>query len=49
MSLRIEPILPRFGATLSGVDITQSLDEATRRAIIDAQNTYGSRSGVAPG
>lgn len=41
MSLSIQPILPRFGAEMAGVDITRPLDEATRRAIIDAQNTYG--------
>jgi alpha-ketoglutarate-dependent 2,4-dichlorophenoxyacetate dioxygenase len=41
MSLKIQPILPRFGAELSGVDITRPLDEATRSAILDAQNTWG--------
>ncbi len=41
MSLTIKPILPRFGAELSGVDLTGALDEATRAAIIQAQNTYG--------
>lgn len=41
MSLKIQPILPRFGAEVSGVDITRPLDESMRRAIIDTQNTYG--------
>lgn len=39
--LRIEPILPRFGAEISGVDITQPLDEATQAAIRAAQNQWG--------
>lgn len=37
----IKPILPRFGAEISGVDITRPLDEETRRALIAAQNEYG--------
>ncbi len=41
MSLTVEPILPRFGAEVSGVDITRPLDEQTRRAIIETQNRYG--------
>ncbi|MGH8205855.1 MAG: TauD/TfdA dioxygenase family protein [Steroidobacteraceae bacterium] len=41
MRLTIKPILPRFGAEISGVDISRPLDEATRAAIVDAQNTYG--------
>ncbi len=41
MSLTIKPILPRFGAELSGVDITRPLDEPARAAIIRAQNLYG--------
>jgi alpha-ketoglutarate-dependent 2,4-dichlorophenoxyacetate dioxygenase len=41
MSLSIKPLLPRFGAELSGVDITKPLDGATRTAIIAAQNEYG--------
>ena len=41
MSLTIKPILPKFGAELSGVDITVPLDETTRAAIIHAQNIYG--------
>ncbi|UUX95184.1 TauD/TfdA family dioxygenase [Aquabacterium sp. J223] len=41
MSLSIRPILPRFGAEISGVDITRPLDEATRRAVVEAQNRWG--------
>ncbi len=41
MSLKVEPILPSFGAEVSGVDITKPLDARTRSAIIDAQNKYG--------
>ena len=41
MSLNVKPILPKFGAEISGVDITKPLDEATRREIISAQNTWG--------
>ncbi len=41
MSLNVKPILPKFGAELSGIDITKPLDEATQREIIAAQNTWG--------
>ena len=41
MTLTATPILPQFGAEMSGVDITQPLDEATRKAVVDAQNTWG--------
>jgi alpha-ketoglutarate-dependent 2,4-dichlorophenoxyacetate dioxygenase len=41
MSLTIKPILPKFGAELSGIDLTGPLDEDTRAAIIHAQNTHG--------
>ena len=41
MSLQIRPILPRFGAEVTGVDITGPLDEATRRQILDAQHQWG--------
>ncbi len=41
MKLKIKPILPRFGAEVSGVDITGPLDEETRAAIVSTQNTYG--------
>ncbi len=39
--LTFKPILPKFGAEISGVDITKPLDAATQREIIDAQNTAG--------
>jgi alpha-ketoglutarate-dependent 2,4-dichlorophenoxyacetate dioxygenase len=41
MSLTATPILPNFGAELSGVDISKPLSEEDRNAIIDAQNKYG--------
>jgi alpha-ketoglutarate-dependent 2,4-dichlorophenoxyacetate dioxygenase len=41
MALTVTPILPRFGAEISGVDITRPLDEATCAALVDAQNTWG--------
>jgi alpha-ketoglutarate-dependent 2,4-dichlorophenoxyacetate dioxygenase len=41
MALSIEPILPRFGAELSGVDPTRPLDEETREAIRQAQYEWG--------
>jgi alpha-ketoglutarate-dependent 2,4-dichlorophenoxyacetate dioxygenase len=41
MALTVKPILPAFGAEISGVDITRPLDEATRREIIDAQHKWG--------
>ncbi len=41
MTLKIEPILPRFGAEISGVDITKPLDAEQRQAVLDAQNTWG--------
>jgi alpha-ketoglutarate-dependent 2,4-dichlorophenoxyacetate dioxygenase len=41
MGLTIKPILPRFGAEISGVDIAKPLDEATQQALIAAQHEYG--------
>jgi len=41
LSLTIKPILPQFGAEISGIDITQPLDAATQREVIDAQHKYG--------
>ena len=41
MTLTVKPILPRFGAEVSGVDITRPLDEATQREIIAVQDQYG--------
>lgn len=41
MALTIKPILPSFGAEISGVDITRPLDEATRQEILDAQAQWG--------
>jgi len=41
MAINVEPILPRFGAEISGVDITRPLDAATAREIVDLQNKWG--------
>jgi alpha-ketoglutarate-dependent 2,4-dichlorophenoxyacetate dioxygenase len=41
MPLQIDPILPAFGAEISGVDITRPLDEATKQEILDAQAKWG--------
>ena len=41
MSLTVKPILPRFGAEVSGVDITRPLSAQARAAIIETQNIYG--------
>jgi len=41
MNLTVNPILRSFGAEVSGVDIRAPLDEKTRAAIIEIQNTYG--------
>ncbi|MFZ1990567.1 MAG: TauD/TfdA family dioxygenase [Alphaproteobacteria bacterium] len=41
MALTIKPILPNFGAEISGVDISRALDEATQREVVAAQDKYG--------
>ena len=41
MPLKVVPILPRFGAELSGVDLTRPLDQETRDAIRAAQYEWG--------
>ena len=41
MTLTSTPILPQFGAEMSGIDITQPLDEATQKAVVAAQNRWG--------
>jgi alpha-ketoglutarate-dependent 2,4-dichlorophenoxyacetate dioxygenase len=41
MAIKVEPILPRFGAEVSGVDISQPLDEATRAEIVEIQDQWG--------
>ena len=41
MPLHVEPILPRFGAECSGLDLTQPLDEADVKAVTGAMDTYG--------
>lgn len=41
MPLTIKPILPNFGAEISGIDISKPLSPEQRDAVIDAQNRYG--------
>jgi alpha-ketoglutarate-dependent 2,4-dichlorophenoxyacetate dioxygenase len=41
MALTATPILPRFGAEITGVDISKPLSDADRSAIIDAMNQWG--------
>ncbi len=41
MTIEVKPILPRFGAEVSGVDISGPLDEETKRRIVDIQNEWG--------
>ena len=41
MGLKVEPILPKFGAEISGIDITQPLDDATAREIVAQQDIWG--------
>ncbi len=41
MDLTVTPILPRFGAEVSGVDISQPLDGDTRRRIRAIQDEWG--------
>jgi alpha-ketoglutarate-dependent 2,4-dichlorophenoxyacetate dioxygenase len=41
MTLTIKPILPAFGAEISGVDISKPLDEATASEILAAQDRWG--------
>jgi len=41
MTLSIKPILPRFGAEVSGVDISKPLDAATAREIRETMDRWG--------
>jgi alpha-ketoglutarate-dependent 2,4-dichlorophenoxyacetate dioxygenase len=41
MALKVEPILPSFGAEISGVNLAWPLDEADRREILAAQAKWG--------
>jgi len=41
MSLKVEPILPRFGAECSGLDLTRELSPDEVRQVTDAMDTYG--------
>ena len=41
MTLTVTPILPRFGAEISGIDITRPLTAEEQRAVVEAQNTWG--------
>ncbi len=40
-NIKAVPILPRFGAEISGVDITKPLEAATQAEIVDLQNKWG--------
>lgn len=39
--MQVTPITPRFGAELSGVDISRPLSDVDRQAILDAQTQWG--------
>jgi alpha-ketoglutarate-dependent 2,4-dichlorophenoxyacetate dioxygenase len=41
MSLHVEPILPRFGAECSGLDLTRPLTAAEVRQVTDAMDQWG--------
>jgi alpha-ketoglutarate-dependent 2,4-dichlorophenoxyacetate dioxygenase len=41
MTLQTRPILPRFGAEVSGLDLTQPLSEAAREAVLEVQDRWG--------
>jgi alpha-ketoglutarate-dependent 2,4-dichlorophenoxyacetate dioxygenase len=41
MALHVEPILPRFGAECSGVDLTKPLDPDEVRQVTEAMDTWG--------
>ena len=41
MGIEVKPFLPRFGAEVSGVDISQPLDAETAREIVEIQNKWG--------
>lgn len=41
MPLQVEPILPRFGAECSGLDLTRPLSEGEVKEVIQAMDTWG--------
>jgi alpha-ketoglutarate-dependent 2,4-dichlorophenoxyacetate dioxygenase len=41
MPLRVDPILPRFGAECSGLELTRKLSADEVRQVTDAMDTYG--------
>ena len=41
MALTVKPILPRFGAEVSGVDLREPLDAALRQEIVDTMDRWG--------
>ncbi|MGZ3235527.1 MAG: TauD/TfdA dioxygenase family protein, partial [Croceibacterium sp.] len=41
MPLKVEPILPRFGAVCSGLDLTRKLTPDEVKQVTDAMDTYG--------
>ena len=41
VTLQIRPILPRFGAEVAGLDLTQPLSAEARKAVLDTQGQWG--------
>ena len=41
MAVTVTPILPRFGAEVSGIDIAKPLDAETRRLVVDTMDQWG--------
>src|SRR6476661_6473270 len=41
MTLKVDPILPRFGAECSGLDLTKPLSPAEVKQVTQAMDTYG--------
>ncbi len=41
MPLKVDPILPRFGAVCSGLDLTRKLSPDEVKSVTDAMDTYG--------
>jgi len=41
MALTVKPILPRFGAEVSGIDISKPLDADARREVVDTMDRWG--------
>jgi alpha-ketoglutarate-dependent 2,4-dichlorophenoxyacetate dioxygenase len=41
VNLQIRPILPRFGAEVAGLDLTQPLSAEARKAVLEVQSEWG--------